>query len=81
MGKFKDIYMEYKGEELHGYWWLHYNGQLRYNKSTLHGIESAEKFYKYAPCVKWWHVTCEFHWYKMLKEFDELREGVPNSTA
>jgi hypothetical protein len=70
--EFKELGM-YEGEDQHGYWWLHYNGQLRYYK-TCHGVEPNE-FFKYAPCVKWWYVGCQFEWYKMRKEYYIHREG------
>jgi hypothetical protein len=65
--------MKYEGKEQHGYWWLHYNHQLKYTK-TCHG-ETPEDFFQYAPCVKWWHVRCELDFYRMLKEERALRKG------
>lgn len=71
---------QYNGKSSHGYWWLHYNGQLRYSKNC-HGVDPEDYFY-YAPVVKWWYVRCELDYYRMLKEYNVLKEGpIDNENA
>jgi hypothetical protein len=64
---------QYRDKEHDGYWWLHYSGQLRY-AGNCHGIPPEDYFY-YAPVVQWWNVRCELDYYRMLKEYNVLREG------
>ena len=57
-----------------GYWWLHLNGTLQYS-SNCHGMDPNE-FFNSTLCVNWWNVRCELDWYRMLKEWKELVEGI-----
>jgi len=64
---------KYKGEEQHGYWWLHSSGTLRYS-TNCHGVDPIT-FFNTWTCIKWWHVQCELDWYRMNKEYKVLVEG------
>lgn len=72
--------MLYEGKEHHGYWWLHFNSQLVKADNLNHRVD-PENFFKHVPCVKWWKVTCQFEFYKMMKEYGELKESVPLAIA
>ena len=65
---------KYVGKEQHGYWWLHYSGQLRKQGSNCHGMEPNE-FFKSFPVIEWWYIRCELDWYRMQKQYKELVEG------
>jgi hypothetical protein len=66
----------YRGEEDHGYWWIHPSkGDLKFTKNP--NDSELVTFFKYssnASC-EWWHVKCELDWYRMRKEYRELRGG------
>jgi hypothetical protein len=62
----------YNGEIDHGYWWMDYDGSLKYSKTLYE--KDPEEFFKYAPYVKWWHVQCELDWYRMRRDIRMLEE-------
>ena len=64
---------QYTGEEQHGYWWLHLNGTLQYQGTNCHGVDPKE-FFNNWHVAGWWYVGCQFEWYRMLKESNNLRE-------
>lgn len=62
----------YNGDVDHGYWWLDYDGTLKFSQ-TLFGKE-PEEFFRYAPYVKWWTVKCELDWYRMRRDIRSLEK-------
>jgi len=71
---------KYLGEEQHGYWWLHANNSLQYTKNCSE--MNPEKFFNNWACIEWWLVRCELDWYRMNKEYQELRDrAIPNIAA
>ena len=35
---------------------------------------NPEKFFNNWACIEWWLVRCELDWYRMNKEYQELRD-------
>ena len=61
----------YVGKEQHGKWWMHCNGTLI---QMGDGITTTTEFNGNSTCViKTWIVRCELDWYRMNKEYDQLR--------
>lgn len=71
---------QYVGKEQHGNWWMHCNGTLQ---KTPNDINLSKGFiYKSQHVIKTWDVRCELDWYRMMKEYHELREGtIPDLVA
>lgn len=64
---------EYKGKHQHGQWWMHCNGTLQRNTP---GITTSKKFELRSPhVIKTWNIRCELDWYRMMRQYNELREG------
>ena len=57
-----------------GYWALHCNGTLQFHSHSCHGVD-PDVMFKGWHWVKYWHIQCEFDWYKMMKESKQLAEG------
>jgi len=71
---------QYNGSKQHGYWSLHVNGALRRHKNCK-GM-NPKVFFRSRVIVTWWHVECELDWYRMMKEYNILKEGlIPEETA